>query len=107
MVPGAYSERVVPGASSAVETAGAPLHNSSLRDFVHGGVHGGGGLRDFVHRGTDWITSARAYFLRLFSFAFLVKALCIVSSMCTQISPLPEVRKIVAEGDTGAKDSLA
>lgn len=46
----------------------------------------------------------RSWFALTFSFAFVVKALCMTSNVVYQVSPFPEIRKYCAAGDTGETD---
>jgi uncharacterized protein with PQ loop repeat len=48
---------------------------------------------------------ARKTLAATFTFAFLVKCLCIVSNIVFQVAPLPQVQKFSTDGDTGEVDS--
>jgi len=49
--------------------------------------------------------SPRSWFALTFSFAFIVKALCMFSNVLFQVSPLPQVRQFSKSRDTGEVDA--
>jgi len=49
--------------------------------------------------------SPRSWFALTFSFAFVVKTLCMMSNVLFQVSPIPQVRLFDKMGDTGEADA--
>jgi len=55
--------------------------------------------------GTKEKLAPKSWFAITFSFAFVIKALCMLSNVAFQVSPLPQVRKFTKEQDTGEADA--
>mmetsp|Transcript_80390 Transcript_80390/g.172066 ORF Transcript_80390/g.172066 Transcript_80390/m.172066 type:complete len:428 (-) Transcript_80390:21-1304(-) len=49
--------------------------------------------------------SPRSWFAITFSFAFVIKGLCMLSNILFQVSPIPQVRQFSKLGDTGEADA--
>lgn len=62
-------------------------------------------LQDKAAGQAEMPPDARKTAAATFTFAFLVKCLCIVSNIVFQVAPLPQVQKFSTDGDTGEADS--
>lgn len=86
------------GTNSRVNTAVLPKPASvNVAVAQSGALHSEGSVKVKL--------TPKSWFAITFSFAFVIKALCMLSNVVFQVSPLPLVRKFSREQDTGEADA--